>query len=188
MSSLTERKLLEGLKAGDVSALENCMDKYSLYLLAVSAKLDSEVLSREDREEIVSDSFLALWNNRDKLEKANIKSYLAAIVRNKTIDALRAYHVVLPLEDDILILACDDPEAETIKKELTELTKKAVESLPQPDRDIFKRHYFLYEKTGDIAESMGINPATVRTKLSRGRDKVKACLREKGYEYENTSF
>ncbi len=124
VSSLTERKLLEGLKAGDVSVLENCMDKYSLYLLAVSAKPGREVLSREGREQIVSDSFLALWNNRDKPEKENIKSYLAAIVRNKTFDALRAYHVVLPLDDDILILACDDPEAETIKKELTELTKK----------------------------------------------------------------
>ena len=49
---------------------------------------------------------------------------------------------------------------------------------------IFKRFYFLYQKAEDIARELNINPATVRTKLHRGRARLKEYLEERGYECE----
>ncbi len=183
-----ESELIEKLKFGDSNALCRCIDEYSDYLCALCRKLAGAALSDEDIEELVSDSFVSLWYSRDKLKNQGLRSYIAAICRNKTLDRLRALKIALPLNDDICIRECNEPETELLTAELTEYTRFAVESLPEPDREIFKRHYFLYEKTEEIAVQLGINPSTVRGKLSRGREKLRAYLEEKGFEYENTNF
>ena len=72
-----------------------------------------------------------------------------------------------------------------IVNELSEAARRAVDSLPEPDGEIFRRHYFLYQKTEAIAADMGINAATVRTKLARGRKRLKAYLTERGYSVES---
>ena len=69
--------------------------------------------------------------------------------------------------------------------ELSKLARAAVEALPEPDREIFKRHYFLFEKTGSIAAGINMNHATVRTKLARGRKHLKDYFTERGYDCED---
>ena len=56
--------------------------------------------------------------------------------------------------------------------------------LPEPDRGIFIRHYYLYQKTGDIAAELDMPASTVRVKLLRGRDKLRTVLAEGGYSDE----
>ena len=76
-------------------------------------------------------------------------------------------------------------EEETVELgELRKLTRCAVEELPEPERSIFQRHYFLYQKTDEIAEALQLNSATVRTKLTRGREKLRRTLLEGGYRCE----
>ena len=69
---------------------------------------------------------------------------------------------------------------------LRELAHEAVDSLGEPDREIFQRYYFLYQKTEDIADALGLKDATVRTKLARGRKRLKDYLKERGYSCEDT--
>ena len=72
-------------------------------------------------------------------------------------------------------------EERVLRGELTALTREAVDSLGEPDGEIFRRHYFLYQKTGEIADELGLNAATVRTKLARGRDRLRSYFTERGY-------
>ena len=90
-----------------------------------------------------------------------------------------------PLQDDIPVAECTLPEQQYIVNELGAAARRAVDSLPQPDREIFQRHYFLYQKTEDIADDMDMNAATVRTKLARGRKRLRAYLMERGYSVES---
>jgi RNA polymerase sigma factor (sigma-70 family) len=182
---MENRKIIERFIGGDVKALGKVIDTYSAYLYAIVYNIAGESLSREDAEEIVADSFVSLWYNRLSADSGSFKSYLAAIARNKTKDALRAQHLTEPLEDDIILARCSAPEEAAVKSELSKEVRSAVETLPEPDREIFKRHYFLYQKTDEIAADMSIKPATVRVKLSRGREKLRGYLRERGVEYEN---
>ena len=46
----------------------------------------------------------------------------------------------------------------------------------QPDRDIFLRFYYYYQSIEDIALEMDINLSTVKSKLRRGRGKLKQTL------------
>ena len=63
-----------------------------------------------------------------------------------------------------------------------------MDSLGEPDREIFQRHYFLYQKTADIARALGLKDATVRVKLARGRKRLKDYLEERGFGCEDTHF
>lgn len=180
---MEERVLLRRLKKGDPAALSELIRLYTPYAYAIASNILSHALSREDVEEVVSDSFVSLWENREKIETEMLRAYLAAIVRNKAKSALRRRHETEPLEDDLLLIsAADGPERQVLLAELRQIARAAVDSLGEPDREIFQRHYFLYQKTEEIARDMGLSGATVRTKLARGRKRLKAYLTERGFD------
>ena len=118
-----------------------------------------------------------------------LKAYLAAVVRNKAKSALRKYHAEEPLEDDILQISIpNQPEQKILLSELREIAHAAVDSLGEPDREIFQRYYFFYQKTEEIAKSLGLKDTTVRTKLSRGRKRLKEYLTERGFRCEDMHY
>lgn len=183
---MLDRYLVAKLQKGNLNALDQIIDRYSAYLCAIAYNILGENLGAEDVEEIVSDSFTTLWYTREKVKPSSLKSYLATLTRNGAIDRLRSLHTTMPLEEDIAVAECEGPEAEALKKELSLVARDAVNSLPEPDREIFQRHYFLYQKTDEIADDMNIKPSTVRVKLLRGREKLRLYLQNRGIEYENT--
>ena len=178
---MNEIKLLRQLKRGSTAALSEIIELYTPYVYAIASNV---MLTAEDVEEAVSDCFAALWYNRDSVEPGKLKGYLAVVVRNKALSALRSKHIESALEDDIIDLAAGSPEDGVLALELRELAREAVDTLGEPDCEIFKRHYFLYQKTEDIAAALGMNGATVRTKLARGRQRLKYYLEERGYGNE----
>ena len=59
----------------------------------------------------------------------------------------------------------------------------ALLSLEPADREVFLRRYYYCQKLGDISREMGLNESTVKSKLRRGREKLKAfLLREVPYD------
>ena len=179
---MTERTLLRQLKDGDTGALSDIIGLYTPYLYTIASNIMAPQLSREDIEEAVSDAFVELWTHRAELLPGKLKPWLAAVVRNKAKDALRAHRAAEPLEDDLLEFAVEGGMEESVLRgELTVLAREAVDSLGEPDGEIFRRRYFLYQKTGQIADELGLNAATVRTKLARGRDRLRGYFTERGY-------
>ena len=179
---MNERTLLRLLRDGDTAALGEIIGQYTPYLCAVAANILGHALPQEDIEEVVSDSFVSLWTHRQDVAPGKLKPWLAAVCRNRAKDALRARRLAEPLDDDLLEVAAEgDMEQSVLRAELTELAREAVDSLGEPDGEIFRRHYFLYQKTGEIADALGMNAATVRTKLARGRARLRAYFSERGY-------
>ena len=59
--------------------------------------------------------------------------------------------------------------------------RRALGSMPEPDKTIFIRRYYLYQKVADIARIMNINENTVQTKLRRGRESLRRELERGGF-------
>ena len=53
---------------------------------------------------------------------------------------------------------------------------KAVMKLGEPDNEIFVRFYKFDEKLKDISKATGLNISTIKSKLSRGKRKLKRIL------------
>ena len=181
---MDEKDLLRRLRRGDATALEAVIDHYSAYVYAIVKNIIDPPLQPEDCEEVCSDVFLQLWRSAEAVRPGKLKPWLASVTRNRAKDKLRALHLSVPLDDEVLTLTVEGPEAALELGELRMLTRRAVEMLPEPERTIFQRHYFLFQKTEEIAADLDIKPATVRTKLARGREKLRQSLIEGGYACE----
>jgi RNA polymerase sigma-70 factor (ECF subfamily) len=48
--------------------------------------------------------------------------------------------------------------------------------MTQPDQEIFLRHYYYCQSVAVIAEKMKMNPSTIKTRLKRGREKLRQYL------------
>ena len=184
-----EQRLLRRLREGDTAALSEIIALYTSYLYTVASNIMAPQLPREDIEEAVSDAFVRLWEHRAEPVPGKLRAWLAAVVRNRAKDALRAARIAEPLDDDLLELAApEDMEEEVLRAELTHIAREAIDTLGEPDGEIFRRHYFLYQKTEEIAAVLNMNGATVRTKLRRGRERLREYFTERGYSCADPHF
>ena len=93
-------------------------------------------------------------------------------------DALRSLREELPLEEDVLSIPGPGPDEALTERELAERTRRAVELMPEPDREIFLRHYYYCQGVADIALALDMNANTVKTRLRRGRERLRKELAE----------
>lgn len=185
---MEDHELLKGIKNKNPQSYEALIDKYIRYVTAVVSSVGRDVLTPEDIEEISSDVFIKIWTDGGKIKliSDSLKSYLAKAARNMTINRLRKLNKgqYLPLEEDIIFLEDESPAEKVISLENSEVINESINSMGEPDREIFIRRYFFLEKVADIARKLGINENTVATKLSRSRKALKSLLMERGVFYE----
>lgn len=185
---MDERKALRELKRKNEKALVWFIDRYSAYVNTIIYNITGSFLPDADREEISSDVFFTLWRNAGKVTPGKVKAYLGGVARNKAKERLRKGGVELPLEDDLLLISGEDPERDVQEQELARFLQEAINAMPQPEREIFIRYYYYYQPVSLIAKEMGINPSTVKTRLHRGRKKLRERLSEGGYTIEDQDF
>lgn len=174
---MREETMLRKLRSGDPAGLEALMDRYLPYVSAVVWNILRGSMSPEDGEETASDVFLAAWEQAADLRPGQVKAWLGAVARHKAKNRLRRREQTLPLEEDVLSLpGPDDPAGELERAEERALVRRALFSLPQPDQEIFLRHYYYAQSVKEIAAALDMSESTVKTKLRRGRFKLKELL------------
>ncbi len=173
---MRDAALLERLQRRDQDALNELTERYRSYVCTVLSNMLSGVGAWADVEELCSDVFLALWQHADELRAGSLKPWLGTVARNRAKSWLRVRRE-LPMDLDELELPDDGPslEDEAGRKELAAAVRRAVDSLRPKDREIFLRYYFYLQPMEAIAAELGLAPASVRSRLSRGR----ALLRKK---------
>lgn len=77
------------MAAGSEAALETIYDRYSTAIFAAAYRLTSD---RGTAEEVVQETFLALWNRAESFDPSagSLAAWLHTIARNRAIDRLRA--------------------------------------------------------------------------------------------------
>ena len=173
---MNEAKALALLKKGNEEALEWFIDKYSAYVGTVVSNILQSSMSHEDIEEVTSDVFVTLWQSAEKLYPLNLKGYLSRVARSLSMQKLRDKAIELPLDEDILILDDDSEFDRLAREDQDEMVRKAVYAMPQADKEIFLRFYFYCQSVSVIANEMQMNPSTIKTKLRRGRERLRLIL------------
>ena len=182
---MRETTIIRQLRAGDPAGLEALMDAYLPYVSAVVWHILGRAMPPEDGEEVVSDVFLAAWDQAEDLRPGQIKVWLAAVARHKARNRLRQTGRALPLEGEALeIPGQADPADQLARAEEGQLVRAAVDALPNQEREIFLRYYYYAQTMPEIAQRMDLNLSTVKTKLRRGRMKLKEQLTREGYVHE----
>ena len=98
---MRDELILRKMKRGDPAGLEELMDRYIPYVSAVVWNILRNAMSAEDAEEVVSDVFLAAWEQANDLRPNAVKAWLGSVARHKAMNKLRVRGLELPLQEDI---------------------------------------------------------------------------------------
>jgi len=126
--------------------------------------------NREISEEIVSDVYVSIWNNRSQLESIiNLKSYLFICVRNGCLSHLRKVKnekiISIDSVSEFNFVRVEGPENDYIEKETIEQIYAAIETLPCKCKLAFTLAKINGLKYREIAEVLGITEKNVNNHL-----------------------
>ena len=171
---MTEAMALKKLQDGSEEALAWFIHAYTLYVTTIIHNILGAYMDMSDVEEVAADVFYKLWEHADTVHSP--KGFLGTVARNLAKNKCREAGFDLPLEDQILVVDGETPESRVEQKELRRAVKKAVLGMPYPDKEIFLRFYYYCQTLEAISADMGINLSTVKTKLRRGRIRLRSAL------------
>lgn len=177
-----EESLVARSRDGDVDAFNQIVDMHQrpMYNLAIRMLGDAHAA-----EDAIQDAFVSAFRNIGRFKDGNLKSWLFTIAANRCRDILRARTArpaeSLDAEDTTLDppSRTESPEDYAIRREMGRSIQQALASLPHDQRlavVLIDVQGLAYE---EAAEVMGTNVGTVKSRLSRGRGRVRDLLREK---------
>lgn len=186
---MNERVLLKRLKHKSEKALEETIKKYSAYVATIIKEILNSKATVEDIEELVADTFIALWTTAERIDYvhySSLKAYIGMIARNKAKDYLKMNkNIDLELYENAILIE-DGLEKQMLQKEQQQYIKDLLNRLKPEDRKIFLLYYYQYKKIDEIASIMQMNPQTVKTRLRRGRETLRVLLsNEENVAYED---
>lgn len=173
-------KQIEKIREGDQKAFQSIVYEYSDRLLTFSVGF---VRKYEIAEEIVSDAFVSLWNQRDKIcNIRDLRSYLYILVRNGSISHLRKMNGRKEISiDDIqeyYTLPVTGPETEDFNEDILCQLNKAIDQLPPKCKMVFTLAKIQGMKYKEISDILDISVKTINNHIANALVHISQSLSE----------
>ena len=193
--------LVRRIAGGSQDALAAIYDRHVDAVYATASRLTAD---RQIAEEVVQETFLALWNRAELFDPrvGSLVAWLHTIARNRTVDRLRAAGrrpnlIALSAasgEDEQDAAALDrlvatgtviggatvglGPEGELAATELRQVIRDALAELPESERTAIVLAYREELTQTEIAERLGWPLGTVKTRTRRALLRLREALAE----------
>jgi RNA polymerase sigma-70 factor (ECF subfamily) len=190
--------LVRAVASGSEEALAVLYDRHADGVHAVALRLTSD---RQLAEEVVQETFLALWNRAELFDPtlASLATWLRTIARNRTVDRLRAAGrrpplVPLPgrgdgdegdpgfdrVHPDIVVLGGAAPDPGPEAAESSAVVGTAIAGMPDEERTVILLAYREGLTQSEIAERLAWPLGTVKTRTRRALARLRAVLEAEG--------
>ena len=181
---MNESNLIKSYINNNKLNIEKVMENYTPYIYTIIKNKSSE-LTEEDVEEIISDVFLALWKNQEKLDiNKDLSSYLAGITKNLYNKKIRYRKSNMNIDDyQNSLFEVESTELKVEKAEKENMIIMIVNNMEQEDKDIFVLYYYNSKSMKEIAKILNIKENKIKSRLCRIRKKIKKILEKRGYSY-----
>lgn len=169
--------LLSAVQRGDQKAFDTLFRRYYPMLCAYGHRF----VELEDAEEIVEDSLLWIWENRETLViDSSLNSYLFKMVYRRALNKLA--HIDATQRADTRFYEemqemLQDTDLYQVE-ELTQRIKDAIATLPESYREAFVMHRFRDMSYKEIAEILGISPKTVDYRIQQALKQLRVDLKD----------
>jgi RNA polymerase sigma-70 factor (ECF subfamily) len=191
--------LVREVAAGSQDALAAVYDRHADAIFATALRLTSD---RQVAEEVVQETFLALWNRAELFDPGtgSLAAWLHTIGRNRTVDRLRSAgrrpHLVPlssaagPDEQETAALerivargtvlggaqVGPGPESQLAATELRDVIRGALAELPEQERVALVLAYSAELTQTEIAQRLGWPLGTVKTRTRRALSRLREAL------------
>jgi len=177
--NLNDKKILSRIKTGDIKQFEILFKEYYEMLCHFAQKYVKNV---EQAEGVVQDTFYNIWKNKEKLNiTTSLKAYLFTAVRNNCLQVLRTRSLDIKYENyykSHYVNESISPAEELDAKELSKVINKALNSLPERCRQIFKMSRYEGLKYHEIADKLSISIKTVEANMGKALKHFRAHLKD----------
>ena len=174
---LDNRLVIRRLNAGDRQYFEACYRFYYKGLCSFASRW----VSLPAAEDIVQDTMLYIWENRDRLmEELSLKGLLFMIVRNKSLDRVTRQSVHSRVHQQLEKRFADQFDSPDfyLGTELARLYHEALAQLPEQTRRIFEMSRFQCMTHQQIAAEMEVSPQTVNYHIGQALKVLGVALKD----------
>ena len=183
ISEAEELDAIQRASAGSLDAFNSLVLEYQNLAFSVARRL---LTDEEEAADAVQESFIKAFRALASFKGGNFKSWLMRIVTNTSYDVLRSRKRRrtdniddLPVEVEYASSMAAQTESlqdHAERMELNALIERAIQTLPDQQRIVVMLcdvHGYSYE---EIAEITDVPMGTVKSRINRGRIKVRDCL------------
>jgi RNA polymerase sigma-70 factor (ECF subfamily) len=188
-TEMSDTDLMVAVAGGDALALETLYDRHSRGCFGLSMKIVRDPLVAE---EVVQDVFMKLWSAPHTFtpERGKFSGWLLTLVHNRSVDRLRrartqAIQQVVPLDATgegvtNLIETLPDPshapDEQAWRGEQGEIVRRAVNMLPDAQRQALALAYFEGLTQREIAERLAQPIGTIKTRTRAALAQLRKLL------------
>lgn len=192
----SDAQLVAALVEGEHAALAELYDRHAAALYRAALL---RVGDRQLAEEILQDTYLALWNRAELFDErqGSLIAWLSTIARNRAIDRLRAhgrrpppvpFSAMMPDSqrggDEELPLhrlpeldpSADDPAQHVDGAWLRTEVERALALMPDVERDVIRLAYYEELSQSEIATRLNWPLGTVKTRTRRALARLRESL------------
>lgn len=144
--------------------------------------------NRQEAEDTLQDTYLKLWNMRDRLpEYDSVEALAVTMIKNHSVDKLRSYRHRKQNDAEVETLSVrsesPDPGRAAELKESLRAIHSIFETLPEQQKLIIHLRDVEHYSYEEIQEITGLTKNNIRVNLSRARKRVRReYLKQQDYE------
>ena len=168
-TSVVERELIASIAEGDSTALA---DLYARLRDPLAAYLSLIVRDSSLREEVIQDTFLAVWNGSGRFRgESSARSWVFGIARRRAIDALRRTKtpVLIDLERRDQVDRAPGPEQVAIASFEAAEIRSAIARIAAIHQEVLMLIFTQGLSYAETAEILAVPIGTVKSRLNHAR-------------------
>ncbi len=186
---MEDKHIIALLWQRQTAALEALAKRFGARLLSLAFHI---LHSRQDAEEVVNDTWLALWNQIPPQKPEPLSGYVYQTGRNQALNRLRHNHALkrggdydLSLEElaEVIPGPCLEELVQT--RELGRAIDRFLDTVSREDRVLFLRRHWFGDSIKDLSRVFGIRENTLTVRLKRLRQRLGDYLQQEGYTHGN---
>jgi len=182
MQTTSDEALIERIAAGDKLAMQVLFARHQVRVYRFVLRL---VRDQSVAEELVGEVFLDVWRQAGRFEaRSTVSTWLLAIARYKALSALRR-RADQELDDDKAATIedpGDSPEVAVLKQNKGEVLRQCLTALTPEHREIIDLVYYHEKSVEEVAQIVGINENTVKTRMFYARKRLSELLKAAGID------
>ena len=174
-------QLAQRIRSGDRAALGEVYDRHASAAMAVALRI---VADREGAEDLVHDTFVAIWQKIDRFDPArgSLRSWIVTIVRNRAIDRLRGTRPSIEIgeaDERSMLRSGPNPTWDSAMARLGAVQlRAALDELPAEQRQAIELAYFGGRTYREIATMTGVPLGTANGRLRLALARLRELLRQ----------
>ena len=185
---MDETSLIAAARQGRVDAFNDLVLAYQRQVYNLACRILGDPASAADAAQ---ETFISAFQNIDRFRGGSFKSYLMRIVTNACYDELRrrkrrpatSFEDFGDLDEEAnpaLVSKAEGPEEHAERREMARVIQAGMETLVPDQRITLVLSDVQGMSYQEIAEATGVPVGTVRSRLARGRGRMRDYLRSQG--------